>query len=165
MQQTGYKLVKVSTSFTRPTDTTPYTIGDSISSSTSAPSVIALDFSSTGINTGGSIEVRRIAVVSSIKGATLPLINVFASNSPITPTVDNSALDISDTISESGGAWFNLDIQNGSVSNAHVAANVVNVPMVLYSNETKLYLVLQAANAYTPANAEKFTIQMWAAIL
>jgi hypothetical protein len=37
--------------------------------------------------------------------------------------------------------------------------------MVLAAADNKLYGSLQAANAYTPGNAEKFTINAWIAPL
>ena len=117
------------------------------------------------VNGSGQLEIRKLAVVSSAKQSTLPLINVFLAPSTFTATNDNSALDLSDAIQENGGAWFNCDVQNYTASNSRVAYISPCVPLVLESNGQKLYGTLQAANAYTPVSAEKFTIVAWIAIL
>jgi hypothetical protein len=39
------------------------------------------------------------------------------------------------------------------------------MPMLLDASDTKLYGTLKAANAYIPASAEKFTINVWVALL
>ena len=162
---TSYTLKKITTSFTRPADTTPYTIGDSVTNSTSSPSVFQLNIGTLGASNGQSIEIRKIAVVSSAKQSTLPLFNVYLSSTTFTATNDNSALDIDDTTMESGGAWLSLDEQFYTNSNSRVSKSNANSPMVLAANDTKIYGTLQAANAYTPVSGEKFTIIIWIALL
>lgn len=161
----GYTLKKVSVNFTRPSDTTNYAIGDAMSDSTSAPSVFQLDLSSIGAVNGQSVEIRKVAVVSSAKQSTLPLINVYLSNTTFTATNDNSALDIDDTTMEAGGSWFQCDTQNYTASNSRVSNLGINEPMILAAADNKLYGTLQAANAYTPVSGEKFTIIIWVALL
>jgi hypothetical protein len=161
----GYTLKRINTSFTRPADTTAYTIGDAISNSTTTPTVFQLDLSTIGAVNGQAVEIRKAAVVSSAKQATLPLINIFLSPTTFTATNDNSALDIDDTTMESAGCWLNCDLQNSTASNSRVAKEIANAPMVLASNDTKIYGTLQAANAYTPVSGEKFTILLWVALL
>ena len=163
--KTGYKLKRISTSFTRPADTTQYAIGDAISNSTSAPTVFELDLASVGAVAGQSIELRKLAIVSNIKQATLPLINAFLSSTTFAATNDNSALSIDDTTMEQGGSFFACDMQNSSALNQRCAYIGPPQPMILSSADTKLYGVLQAANAYTPGSEEKFTIIAWVALL
>jgi hypothetical protein len=160
----GYKLVKVSATFTRPNDTTPYTIGDGVSNSTSAPLVFTLDLSSY-INGNGQLEIRKLAVISSVKAAVLPVLNVFLCPTTFTISNDNAALDIGDSVQENGGTWLLCDTQNYTASNSRCAYTGIPVPMVLEGNDSKLYGAIQAANAYTPAGQEKFTIVAWIAVL
>ena len=160
----GYKLIKASASFVRPSDTTAYAVGDAITNSTSAPVVFQIDLAPFS-SFSQEIEVRKIAVTSSAKQATLPLINVFLSTTTFTATNDNSALDIADATMEADGSWFNCDVQNSTASNSRVAQLQCNSPMVLEANSTKLFGTLQAANAYTPVSGEKFTIMIWVALL
>lgn len=162
--EVGYKLVKVSATVTRPADTTAYAVGDAISNSTTAPVPFTLDLTDY-INGGGSIEIRKLAIVSSAKQSTLPLFNVFVCPETFTATNDNAALDISDTIQENGGGWLACDVQNSTVSNSRCAYVGIPVPMVMTSTGQKLYGTIQAANAYTPVSGEKFTIIAWVAIL
>lgn len=163
--KTGYKLVKVSATFTRPADTTAYAVGDAISNSTTAPAVFQLDLGALGAVAGQGIEIQKLVVVSSIKQATLPLVNVFLSATTFTATNDNAALAIDNTTLSAGGAILNCDIQNSFSANARVAYLGVGQPMLLAAADTKLYGALQAANAYTPGNAEIFTIVAWIALL
>ena len=160
-----YELVKITTSFVRPADITGYTIGDAITNSTSAPVVFSIDLGAIGAYPGQAVEIRKIAVCSSAKQSTLPLINAYLSSVSFTSTSDNSALSIDDTTMEAGGAWFNMDIQNSTALNSRVAMNPANTPVVMAATDTKLYGVLQAANAYVPVSEEKFTIIVWVALL
>ena len=163
--KTGYTLKKISTNFTRPSDTTAYSIGDAITNSTSAPVPFELDLASIGAVVGQSLEIRKFTVVSSVKGATLPLINGYLSPVTFTATNDNSPLDITDAVQEGGGAWFACETQNYTVSNNRVSNIGVHEPIILAAADTKLYGTLQAANAYTPASGEKLTIIIWVALL
>lgn len=160
-----YALVFASAAVTRPADTNVYAVGDAITNSTSAPAIFEIDLASVGAVAGQGLEIRKIAVTSSAKQATLPLINVFLSNITFTPTNDNAALDIADAVMEAGGSWFNLDVQNSTASNSRVAQLNIMAPIKLAAAATKLYGTLQAANAYTPVSGEKFTIMIWAALL
>lgn len=163
--KTGYNLKRISTSFTRPADTATYAIGDSISNSTSAPVPFELDLSTIGVVAGQSIEIRELVVCSSIKQSLLPLVNCYLSPVTFAATNDNAALDISDEINEGGGHFLNCDLQNSFANNARVSYIGVPRQMVLAAADTKLYGALQAANAYVPGNAEKFTILAWIALL
>jgi hypothetical protein len=162
--KTGLQMVLVSANFTRPANTTPYTVGDSIANSDSAPTVFQLDLGALGAVNGQPIEVRKLAVVSSLKQGTLPLLNVFLSNTTFTHTNDNAALDIADATMEADGCWFGCDVQNFTASNSRVAC-LTPQPMLLAAADTKLYGAIQAANAYSPGSAEKFTVLAWVALL
>lgn len=163
--KTGYSLKRISTNFIRPGDITAYAIGDSISNSTSAPTVFELDLSTIGAVAGQSIEIRKLRVVSSIKQSLLPLINVFLSSTTFAATNDNAVLAIDDAIMELGGSWFNCDFQNYTSLNSQITYSGVPQPLVLAAADTKLYGTFQAANAYVPGNAEKFTIIAWVVLL
>ena len=163
--KTGYQLVQVSANFTRPSDTTAYTIGDAVTNSTSAPVVFQLDLGALGAVNGQGIEIRKLTVVSSVKQATLPLFNVFLSRTTFTATNDNSALDIDDTTMQANGAWFICDVQTFTASNSRVDYLSNAQAMVLAAADTKLYGTIQAANAYVPVSGEVFYILAWVALL
>jgi len=160
----GYKLKKVSVSFTRPADTTAYAVGDSVANSTSAPVPFTLDLSD--MLAGNSyLELRKLVVVSSVKQATLPLFNVFLSAATFTTSNDNAALDIADAVQDAGGAWLACEVQNYTASNSRCAYVGIPIPMVMEGTDQKIYGAIQAANAYTPASEERFTVIAWVAIL
>lgn len=163
--KTGYSLKRISTNFTRPADTSTYAIGDAISTSTTAPAIFELDLSTIGAVAGQSIQIQELVICSSIKQSLLPLINCYLGPVTFTATNDNSPLDISDEVNESGGHVLNCDLQNSFANNSRVAYIGVPRQMVLASDNTKLYGALQAANAYVPGSAEKFTILAWIALL
>lgn len=163
--KTGYSLKRVSTSFNRPGDTTTYSIGDSISNSTSAPTVFELDLSTIGAVAGQSIAIQELAICSSIKQSLLPLINCYLSPVTFAATNDNAPFDITDVINEGGGHYLNCDLQNSSVSNSRCSYIGVSRQMILAAADTKLYGALQMANAYVPGSAEKFTILAWITLL
>ena len=163
--KTGYRLVKVSANFTRPSGTTAYTSGDAVTNSTSAPTVFQLDLGALGAVNGQGIEVRKLAVVSSVKQALLPLFNVFLSATTFTATNDHVALDIADATMQADGAWFNCDVQNYTASNSRVEYLSTPQAMILDASDTNLYGTIQAANAYTPVSGEVFYILAWVALL
>ncbi len=163
--KTGYQLKRISTSFLRPGDTAQYAIGDAITNSTSAPTVFSLDLATIGAVAGQAVELRKLAIVSSIKQATLPLINAFLSSTTFSATNDNSALSIDDTTMELGGSWFSCDVQNFTAVNQRCSYIGPPQPMILAAENTKLYGTLQALNAYTPGSEEKFTVIAWVALL
>lgn len=161
----SYNLKRISTNFTRPADTTTYAAGDAITNSTSAPVVFELDLSTIGAVAGQSVEIRKLAIVSSASPTLKLLANVFLSSVTFIATNDNSALSIDDTTMELGGSWFNCDLQNSTAANSRVAYAGIAQPIVLAAADTKLYGTIQAANAYVPASGEKFTIIAWVALL
>lgn len=158
-------LRKATTSFTRPADTTAYAIGDSVANSTTSPTVFQLDLSTFGAVNGQSIEIKKIAIVSSAKQVTLPLFNIYLSPVTFTATNDNSALDIADAVIEAGGSWTYCDEQYYTAGNARISKSNLSIPFVLATNDTKIYGTIQANNAYTPVSAEKFTVIVWFKLL
>jgi hypothetical protein len=114
---------------------------------------------------GQGIEIRRLAVVSSVKQTTLPLLNVFLSNTTFTATNDNAALDIADATQQADGAWFACDVQSYTASNSRVDYLSQPQAMILAAADTKLYGTVQAANAYTPVSGEVFYVLAWVALL
>lgn len=158
-------LKKVSTSFNRPGDTTTYSIGDSISNSTTSPTVFQLDLAPIGAKNGQSIIIDKVAITSNTKPALMLLANVYLSANTFTATNDNAALSITDTTIEAGGSWFNCNLQNYTAENTIISYSDIPQPMILAANNTTLFGTLQAANAYIPTSSEKFTIIAWVTLL
>lgn len=163
--RSGYVLKRVSATVTRPADVNAYTIADAVSNSTTAPTVFQLDLATAGAVAGQGVEIRRLSIVSSAKQPLLPLFNVFMSPTTFAATNDNSPLSIPATNAEAGGIFMNCDMQNSSAINAFCDYNGAPFEIILAPADTKLYCALQAANAYIPVSAEKFTIIAWIALL
>ena len=136
-----------------------------MSNSTSAPAVFQLDLGALGVANGQAIEVRKLAIVSSVKQTTLPQLAVYLSATTFAATNDNAALDIADATMNAGGAWFNCDTVNYTAGNARCAYIATPQPMILDAADSKLYGTIQALNAYTPVSGEVFTILAWVAVL
>ncbi len=149
---------KVSVNFTRPTDTTPYAVGDAISNSTSAP--VALSFA-IGAN-GQTAIITKAVIISTQKGSPLLLANLwlFGASLASATFLDNGALDIDNTAFITGGSVIPLVETSSVTSRARTAATGIRIPVVLDASGNAAGL-LQALNAYTPANAEVFTIILW----
>lgn len=154
---------KASTSFTRPADTTAYAVGDAVTNSTGAP--VPLQITITGAAAGQAYVITEAQVISSAKGATLPLFNLYLFPTTFTATADNAALAIDQTTYESGGIVVALTEQSSVASYSRVVATGLNYVRALDANDTKLHATLQAANAYTPASGEKLTVVLYGYLL
>lgn len=150
-------------SFTRPADTTAYAVGDAVTNSTSAPTVLQLTIP--GAVNGQAYVITEAKVISSNKGATLPLFNLYLFKTTFAATNDNAALAIDQTTYESGGIVVALTEQSSVSAYSRVVATGLNYVRALDANDTKLYATLQAANAYTPASGEKLTVVLYGYLL
>ena len=153
---------KASAAFNRPADTTAYAIGDAVTNSTSAPTALQL---TVGATNGQAYVITEAVVISSAKGATLPLFTLYLFPTTFTATNDNVALAIDQTTYESGGAIIPLTEQSSVSARARVGASGLNIVRALAAGDTKLYATLQAANAYTPASGETLTVVLYGYLL
>lgn len=147
---------KVSYSFTRPADTTAYAVNDAISNATSSPTQISFTVTAGGYQ---SIVIRKAILISSRTTTTIVNANLylFGETAASATFNDNSALDIPQAIYEGGGAVVPLVEVSNVSSRSRAAATSIYIPM-LTDQDGKIYGVLQALNAYTPASGEKFTV-------
>ena len=165
---TGISLKQVvGTVITRPADTTAYAIGDAISGSTSAPTLVQFDLAAAGISAGDSIQIRRCVFAFNAKPDVLPLITAYFSRTNFAHGVDsavytdNSPLAIPHAINAAGGAMLLCDVQSSSAINCRAAYVSPPVDMVLAPNDTKLYMIPQASNAFTPTSGMVITPIIW----
>lgn len=153
-------------SFTRPGDTTPYSSGDLVANSTTAGSVVATEIKHIGNKPLGTAIIRRAVVRKSGTGTTNAAFRVHLYRSSVitfangdngawsTNGVANylGALDITEMRAFTDGAYGAGVPVAGSelMIKFGVDANSVGVNSV--------WAVLEARGAYTPGNAEVFTI-------
>lgn len=154
-----------SSTITRPADTTAYASGDLVANSTTAGSVANLQFTTAARVSGGSgvivgAEIQKSTV--SITNAafrlhlfdTAPTYTSAGDNSPISTVVQASGkgylgyIDIPAMIAFSDVAWG-----SGSPDNSRSG-----IPFV--ASAQTIYGLLEARGAYTPGNAEVFTVKI-----
>lgn len=149
----GYTL---STSFTRPANTTQYAVGDLIANSETAASVIPLIFDNKGDM--GRIYIRRIRFFKSGTSLTSASfrIHLFTKTPTTITNGDNGAFSVSN-ISDYLGA-FDVTLSRAFTDGAFgvalpMSGNEVNA----LNNSYYLYGLVEARGTYTPASGEVFT--------
>lgn len=148
------KTIKVDV--TRPADTTAYAVGDAISNSTTSPTTGGFTFTDAARKSGGSGIITDVVVTSSADPGTRLSGEVFLFDTAVTNINDNTAFTVSDTEIKTciGVVPFSL-FDAGSNGYSHMTG--LNI-LFTCSGTANLRFLLRARNAYTPANAEVFTI-------
>lgn len=150
-------------SFTRPADTTAYTIGDLIANNTTAGSVTPLSFTgATKTGDGGTGRVGKL-IIQKTGNAAATIRAWFMKTSHAVTNGDNGALvftslDLDNCI---GFMDVALDGTNDDVGASGALVNKsYDAPLdyELTSGDT-IYVFLQALTAYTPGNAEVYTVK------
>lgn len=148
-----------SVSFTRPADTTAYASGDAVANSTTAGSVVPLNFPNCSNGVGRSLQIRRVRINKSGTGVTnasfrLHLFNVL----PGVGAGDNAAISITTGMARYLGqvdVTVGQAFGDGAAGQATTEMNCFPV-----GGASNLYGLLEARGAYTPASAEIFTISL-----
>jgi hypothetical protein len=146
-------------SFTRPADTTAYASGDIVANSTTAGSVVPLNFPSCSDGIGHSLQIRRVRLSKSTTGVTnasfrLHLFNVL----PTVTSGDNAAIVIA-----TGAAKYlgQVDIvMNQSFTDGGAGQATCEINCHPVAGASNLYGLLEARAAYTPGSAEVFTASL-----
>ena len=158
------KVVQVSASFTRPSDTTAYADVDLVANSTTAGSVTPMQFSF-GVGNGRGLKILGGKIQKSdgtdVANATFTL-HLFGS-SPTVANGDNGALS-TDTAARIGSIAFPIMLGYTDDARTQVAVGDqtggIN-PLHHYLRSTNsIYGLLEAKAAYTPASAEVFTVTL-----
>lgn len=161
--EVGGVLATPSANFTRPADTTAYALGDLVANSTTAGSVTPLSWTAARV-AAGSFLVRRARAKKSGTSVTNASFRLHLySASPTCTNGDNGAW-----LTTVSGYLASIDLDMSS-SNGRVfsdAAAVNGTPNVgsdlgvkLASGQT-MYGLLECRAAYTPGNAEVFTVEL-----
>lgn len=156
-----------SSTIARPADTTAYASGDLVANSVTAGSVNALQFTTLARISGGSGIITGARIQKSTATTTnaafrvhyfsvIPTFTSAGDNSAISTVVVASAkgylgyVDITAMIGFSDVAWG-----TGSVDNSRGGIPFVAVAQIIYA-------IVEARGAYTPGNAEVFTVTTFA---
>ena len=149
----------VSAEFTRPNDTTAYAAGDAVSTLAGA----AMEFTVSSLaGTRGLIRFMKIIKSGSV--TTSASFRILLFTAAPTATADNSAL---------ANAWSQRASFVGSFSTPAMTAEggmatasswqqqTTEIPFDLASGSKKLYGLLAAGAAYTPAANEEFRVELY----
>lgn len=162
--QVGGRSIIVSSSVTRPADTTAYAAGDAVTNSTSSPTVITFD----GVTriTNGSGVITAASMIDSANQSTKGIFELWLFSTSATPDNDNSAFTPTDGETEAliGVIPFNVcyvgDATAGAGGNCVYPVTGLSIPFVAASSTDDIYGLIVVRNAYTPVSAEKFTLRL-----
>ena len=164
--QTAY-FTRVSSNFTRPANTTAYTSGDICANNTTAASVVPLSWTAAEAYTTQSsagFAVRRAKLKKSTTSTTnsafrLHLFGTDPSAASGIVNGDNGAFSVKDA---SYLGFFDfpamIALNDSAMGIAGPAAGVEIAHA--FSSGTTLYGILEVRGAYTPGNAEVFTVEL-----
>jgi len=156
----GRVVVVTAPTMTRPADTTAYATGDLVANSTTAGSVVPLEFDVGGGS--GMVRKIRIRTNSTSGGTTNAVFRVFLFRTA--PTVaggDNAAFNPANAANYLGAMDVVLTDQfsDGAVGNG-VPAVGSEISYSLPDGSTKLFGLIRAGAAYTPASAEQISVAL-----
>lgn len=149
-------------SFTRPADTTAYAQNDIVANSTTAASITPMKFGLNGSGKAGIIRSARL--YKSDKTVTNGTFTAFLFTAdPGTPTNgDNGAFGVASAAAFLGS--FAIDLTTGALAGGTTGAAknsaALAIPFFLPALNDKLYALLRADAAYTPASAEVFKLTL-----
>jgi hypothetical protein len=163
----GSPLAVPSANFTRPADTTAYASGDLVANSTTAASVVALSWTAARVS-AGSFLVRRARLKKS--GTTTSLatfrLHLYGADPAASSGIANGDNGVWSTNYSSYLGSLELDITSTPGRAFRDSSGVIGVPSVgseisvkLASGQT-IYGLLEARAAYSPGNAEVFTVEL-----
>jgi hypothetical protein len=154
------QVYNTSVSFTRPSDTTQYTIGDLVANSTTAGSVVPMVFPLGNISAQGQFRLTRVRLAKNTTGVTSSTFRVHLySASPTIASGDNAAR--STTLSGWLGAIDVPAMTAFSDGAAAVGAAVAGSEfLVRLAAGSTVYCLLEALGTYTPASGEIFTLTL-----
>lgn len=144
--------------FTRPSNTTQYAVGDIISNSTTA--AYAFELTNCALYNGQNLDVIGATITSSVKQGTLPQMNLLIFSSPPASAVDNAAHSIADNENNATVGVIPVTTWYSSALNAIGIKDSVKIPAKCGPSVTSLYALVVAVNAYTPASEEIFVVNV-----
>lgn len=156
---TGYTPA-VSTTLTRPGDTTAYAINDSVNSSTSSPT--ALTFTSAVRTATGTGYITKARLVTSQSTCVAAFRLWLFSASTMTKTNDNTLFNVvyADNAIRLGYLDFPACATETGASVDCAFAMLDNIRYAVTGSGSALYGLLETKTAFTPANAQTFFIEL-----
>lgn len=157
-----FAVVLVSNTITRPADTTAYASGDLVANSTTAASVTPFSFGGAiraGLNNGFRIEeVRLRKSTTSTTNASFRA--HFYRASPGTPTNGDNGAWLTSGANYVGGFDITCDRVFSDGAFGRGVPLVGSSLLMMPTSGSTLFALLEARGAYTPGNAETFTLDI-----
>ena len=154
----------VSATFTRPADTTAYSVGDLVANSTTAASVVPMAFTP-GADISRGFSVRRARVSASNTSTTNASFRVHLYQTDPSASTGIANGDNGAWSTKVAGYMGSLDV---TIDKAFTdAAKGVGVPLIggevtgtPAAGALTVYALLEARAAYTPTSAQTFTVEL-----
>jgi hypothetical protein len=156
--QVGGYAINPSATITRPADTTAYASGDLVANSTTAGSVAygALDVAR---KAAGSVQLIRLRLRKSNTSTTNASFRVHLYRSAPTFTNGDNGAWATNGIANYLG-YFDITMDIALSDGAQGIYNFTTFPTIKLASGTSISWALEARAAYTPANAETFTLEV-----
>jgi hypothetical protein len=151
-----------SASFTRPADTTAYSVGDLVANSTTAGSVVPMAFVLGNVFGVGSFRTTRARLTKSGTGVTNATfrLHLYQVAAPTVANGDNGAWSTNGAVNWLG----NIDVSSmlaftdGATGTGAFAAG--SEGFIKLASGVTVYGLLSALGTYTPASGEVFTVTL-----
>ena len=153
-----------SNSFTRPADTTAYASGDLVANSTTAANVVPLTFTTSKLVGQGTITRLRFHKSGNVATNASFTVHIFSADPGVPTNGDNGAFAIASAANHIGSV--DCDLTTGALSGTaglskqFAITNGITFDLTASPKERRLYALIRAAAAYTPASAEVFTVTL-----
>lgn len=155
----GGKSVQKSASFTRPSDTTAYAANDAIADSTSTPTL--LSFTNCANVNAGQGYIVKTRLMTNQKTCTARFRLSFYHTAP--GAVNDNAPKPMLYVNKDkliGGIDLDPCTTEDTSSDAAFSLSTVLLPYVLASDSTSIYCILTTLDAFTPASAQQFYLEI-----
>jgi hypothetical protein len=155
----GGKSVQKSASFTRPSDTTAYAANDAIADSITAPTL--LSFANCANANGGQGYIVKTRLLTNQKTCTARFRLSFYHTAP-SPVNDNAPKPMLYVDKDKLIGRIDLDPCNteDTTSDAAYALSTTLLPYVCAAADTTIYCILTTLDAFTPASAQQFYLEI-----
>ena len=155
----GGKSVQKSASFARPANTTAYAANDSIADSTTAPTL--LSFANCANAVGGQGYIVKTQLLTNQKTCTARFRLSFYHTAP-SPVNDNAPKPMLYANKDKLIGRIDLDPCNteDATSDAAFALSTALMPYVCAAADTTIYCILTTLDAFTPASAQQFYLEI-----
>ena len=155
----GGKSVQKSASFTRPADTTAYAANDAVANSTTAPTL--LSFANCANANGGQGYIVKTRLLTNQKTCTARFRLSFYHTAP-SPVNDNAPKPMLYANKDKLIGRIDLDPCNteDTTSDAAFALSTALMPYVCAAADTSIYCILTTLDAFTPASAQQFYLEI-----